>query len=386
MRACASSHAIADRAAYRARVLIGGVLALTLLVGCAVAVSPSRSAANEADAGSITTPPPGSRERRAILDALRAELSHLTGPDLVFVVAVLRVRADWAWVEAEPQSRDGSNRHETVTALLQQQDGRWVVRVLGPCDTEDDPTCAEHDDPARLAARFPTLPPELVPRASDGPEEAGATTDGCRPPRLVRSPADWAEVFATLDWSSPRVSPPWWSAPSDDLRIVGRVVLDSARIPRDPACREGDDCRPRAVLAMPPAALPGVRCTRPLKLEIETFCERLELHDTLVRWRAFRWSLPPWFSGTIPVVQIIPACATPCPPGQVRCARDQTCWPSIEAHCLACLRKPPVVCACRDAPGVRPDGAACTYMISNDQMGSGQCRQGRCVNDDPKWR
>ena len=329
---------------------------------------------------------PARSGRRAILDAVRAELSPLVGPDLVFVVAVLRVRSGWAWVEAEPQSRDGASRYEPVSALLQQQEGRWVVRVLGPCEAEDDPDCAWIDDPARLIERFPTLPPGLVARASDGPEEADATTDGCRPPRLVRSPADWAAVFAPLDWSSPRVAPMWWSAPSEDLRITGRVVLDSAQIPRDPSCREAEGCRAHAVLAMPPADLPGVRCTRPLELEIETVCERLELHETLVRWRAFRWSALPWFSGTIPMVQLIPACATPCRPGEVRCERDQTCWPSIEAHCLACLREPPVVCACRDAAGDRPDGAACTYMIGNDRMGSGQCLRGQCVNEDPRGR
>jgi hypothetical protein len=321
---------------------------------------------------------------------LRAELTHLTGPDLIFVVPVLRVHAGWAWVEAAPQSRDGSSRYEEVTALLRHQDGRWVVQVLGPCDEEEDPACAEATEPARLVARFPTLPVGLVPRDDEprvtgGAERSHATTlDGCRPPRVVRSSADWADVFATLDWSSPRVSPPWWSAPSDDLRIMGRVVLDSDRIPRDPACREDADCRPRVVLAMPPADLPGVRCLRTLELDTQTFCERLELRDTLVRWRAFHWSQPPWTSWRIPMVQLISACATPCPPGQVRCAMDQTCWRTPEEHCLACLRESPAVCACRDAHGDRTDGVACSFMIGSDRMVSGRCQQGRCVSDDAR--
>jgi hypothetical protein len=110
-------------------------------------------------------PPPGSRERRGILDALRAELTQLTGPDLVFVVADLRVRAGWAWIDATPQSRDGANRYEDVTALLRKQDGRWVVQVLGPCGETEDPEadCDDPTDPERLMERFPSLPPDLVP-------------------------------------------------------------------------------------------------------------------------------------------------------------------------------------------------------------------------------
>ncbi|MBK1646846.1 hypothetical protein CKO25_19865 [Thiocapsa imhoffii] len=143
----------------RARI---GCALILILLGCCMA----SQAATPATSETITTPPPGSRERGAILDAVRAELTHLTGPDLVFVVAALRVGAGWAWVEAAPQSRDGTNRYEDVTALLQRRDGRWAVQVLGPCDAEDDPAaCAADSDPVRLLERFPTLPPDLVPRA-----------------------------------------------------------------------------------------------------------------------------------------------------------------------------------------------------------------------------
>ncbi|RKT37928.1 hypothetical protein [Thiocapsa rosea] len=142
----------------RARI---GYALILILLGCCMA----SQAATPATSETITNPPPGSRERGAILDALRAELTHLTGPDLVFVVAVLRVGAGWAWVEAAPQSRDGTSRYEDVTALLQRRDGRWAVQVLGPCDAEDDSApCAADSDPERLLERFPTLPPGLVPR------------------------------------------------------------------------------------------------------------------------------------------------------------------------------------------------------------------------------
>lgn len=374
------------------RILLLGCAVLLLPAICGTA-SPAAEPAPAVTAAAVTTPPPGSRERRSILDVLRAELSHLTGPDLVFVVAVLRVREGWAWIEAAPQSRDGARRYEDITALLQRRDGSWAVQVLGPCDEEDDPAaCAADTDRERLLERFPTLPPDLVPRdgtphATDAPEDTRASSaDGCPAPRVVRGSEDWAGVFAALDWTSPRVSPPWRSAPSDDLRIVGRVVLDSARIPRDPTCRVDAGCRPRVVLAMPSADLPGVRCTRTLESDTEVFCDRMELRDTLVRWRAFRWSLPPWSDRSLPMVQFIPACATPCPAGQVRCATDHTCWPTPEAHCIACPGEPHAVCACRDVHGDRPDGAACAFMIGNDRMTNGQCRQGRCVPTETEER
>ncbi|WP_373507130.1 hypothetical protein [Thiocapsa sp.] len=155
--------------------LIGSILALVLpaISAACLAVEPSRGtpAATGERIEAPTPPPPGSRERRAILDALRAELSHLTGPDLVFVVAVLRVRAGWAWIESAPQSSDGANCYEDVTALLRKEDGRWVVQLLGPCgEAQDQETgCDEDTDPERLMKRFPTLPPDLVPGEQDDP-------------------------------------------------------------------------------------------------------------------------------------------------------------------------------------------------------------------------
>jgi hypothetical protein len=102
---------------------------------------------------------------------LRAELTHLTGPDLVFVVAVLRVREGWAWIEAAPQSCDGARRYEDVVALLRKEDGRWVVQLLGPCgEGQDQGSGGDEDtDPERLMKRFPTLPPDLVPGEQDDP-------------------------------------------------------------------------------------------------------------------------------------------------------------------------------------------------------------------------
>lgn len=67
------------------------------------------------------------------------QVTHLTGPDLVFVVEVLRRCADWAWIEARPKSRDVTSHSEDVTALLRKQDGRWVIQSIGSCEDAADP-------------------------------------------------------------------------------------------------------------------------------------------------------------------------------------------------------------------------------------------------------
>jgi len=141
-----------------------GVLVLWLVTNSTLAADQSRHATAQTDtdeqAERSSTPSPGSPERRAILDALRMELGHLAGPDLVFVVGHLKVHTGWAWIHAFPQSHDGRSRYEDVSALLRKQKGRWSVQHL-ESGGED---CAEELDAGHCgapAARFPAAPPEI---------------------------------------------------------------------------------------------------------------------------------------------------------------------------------------------------------------------------------
>ncbi|HOW55048.1 MAG TPA: hypothetical protein PLR60_10385, partial [Syntrophorhabdaceae bacterium] len=68
--------------------------------------------------GQVLTPPPGSAERKLILDALRAEMEKLHHINAVFVVKYLKVQGGWAWIETLPKSADGANQYEDVSALL----------------------------------------------------------------------------------------------------------------------------------------------------------------------------------------------------------------------------------------------------------------------------
>jgi hypothetical protein len=117
-------------------------------------------------AAAVYAPAKGSADRKAILDVLRAQAKSMSGLKVVFVVTHLKVGAGWAWVEAEPQSADGSQHYETMAGLLHRDRGRWRF-VEGPPEwpvCEEDPDCA---DPARyfraLARKHPGLPEGLFP-------------------------------------------------------------------------------------------------------------------------------------------------------------------------------------------------------------------------------
>ncbi len=112
------------------------------------------------------TPPPGSAERKAILDALRGMLRRLEINDVVFVVRLLRVSKGWAWVEAQPRSPDGKERFEEVNCLLQRHEERWKVLECRPCcgECEEDPDCPDDTRYFRkLRSSHPQAPPEIFP-------------------------------------------------------------------------------------------------------------------------------------------------------------------------------------------------------------------------------
>jgi hypothetical protein len=109
------------------------------------------------------TPHPGSPLRKAILDALRQEVKRIHGLDVVFLVEHLKVRNSWAWIHTLPQSPDGSNRYEDVSALLKRQDGAWKVAEI-PCGEIENPDCLNGPEYfSGLKRRFPTVPTEIFP-------------------------------------------------------------------------------------------------------------------------------------------------------------------------------------------------------------------------------
>ena len=102
------------------------------------------------------TPPPGSAERKAILDAYRAEWTKPDSiKDVIFVVTHLKVHDGWAWVEVNPKSSDGSQQFESEQGLLHKEGAGWKVlqRKSG--------TTARYFK--NLKAKYPAVPTDIFP-------------------------------------------------------------------------------------------------------------------------------------------------------------------------------------------------------------------------------
>lgn len=84
---------------------------------------------------------PAQSERKAVLDALRSRAEERLGPDVKFVVALIRVEDDWAFVIADPRRKGGkiidgyrifgddfdNMDGLRVDAILHKRNGRWTV-------------------------------------------------------------------------------------------------------------------------------------------------------------------------------------------------------------------------------------------------------------------
>src|SRR5512134_696162 len=79
-----------------------------------------------------TTPPEGSAEREAIFAAMREGREI---QDQVFVPRDFKVQNGWAWITADPQSKDGAQHYETESWLLRKTGDAWKVAAQ-PCAEE----------------------------------------------------------------------------------------------------------------------------------------------------------------------------------------------------------------------------------------------------------
>lgn len=95
--------------------------------------------------GGWHAPQPGTPERAQIMDTLRTKLAQLDAShrDMVFVVRELCVSSTKGWVTVDPQSADGSNHYEPVSAALKRHKKRWTVDIA----------CAEESCPAGTSAQ-----------------------------------------------------------------------------------------------------------------------------------------------------------------------------------------------------------------------------------------
>jgi hypothetical protein len=117
-----------------------------------------------APADAAHTPPKGSPERQAIMDALRGEQK------VVFQVHFLKVHRGWAWADVTPLDARGKPAAEGGPQLLHLEGGVWKVMDLSKVpDDPDDPLGAEDASPAfvkNVQKTFPGVPADIFPKPS----------------------------------------------------------------------------------------------------------------------------------------------------------------------------------------------------------------------------
>jgi hypothetical protein len=110
----------------------------------------------------VHTPPQGSAERQAILDALRGD------QQVVFKVLVLKVHNGWAWIDVTPLDKQGNAVAEGGPNLLHLEAGKWKVLDLSKVpDDPDDPLGPEDASPRyikNLRRTFPGVPADIFPK------------------------------------------------------------------------------------------------------------------------------------------------------------------------------------------------------------------------------
>ncbi len=139
------------------------LLAFFLMVAGIAVTAPLQVYAAQGISQNLHTPPSGSAERKAILDAMRMKIKELHDLDVVFAVRTIHVSGGWAWVHALPRSKDGRFSCEDFYALLRKAKGEWRIAEI-PCTEPDNPDCIESSGYfRRLVRRFPGVPVCLFP-------------------------------------------------------------------------------------------------------------------------------------------------------------------------------------------------------------------------------
>jgi hypothetical protein len=106
------------------------------------------------------TPPDGSAEKNAILQAVQHALARQGRKNVVLVVPYLKVQNGWAWIQVNPQSVDGRQHYESQSGLLQQTVNKWTLLEWMP--SEEGTNYAQYFQ--KLKAKYPSAPPDIFPR------------------------------------------------------------------------------------------------------------------------------------------------------------------------------------------------------------------------------
>jgi uncharacterized protein YceK len=106
------------------------------------------------------TPPEGSAERNAIIQATQHALARQRRKNLVLVVPYMKVHNGWAWIQVNPQSADGKQRYESQSGLLQQTTKGWTLLEWMPAEEGTDYKKYFNN----LKAKYPAAPADIFPQ------------------------------------------------------------------------------------------------------------------------------------------------------------------------------------------------------------------------------
>jgi uncharacterized protein YceK len=107
------------------------------------------------------TPPEGSAERNAILQAVHHALARQGRKNLVLIVPYLKVHNGWAWIQVNPQSADGTQHYESQSGLLQEKTtNKWTLLEWTPAEEGTDYKKYFKN----LKAKYPSAPPDIFPQ------------------------------------------------------------------------------------------------------------------------------------------------------------------------------------------------------------------------------
>jgi len=207
---------------------------------------------------------------------------------------------------------------------------------------------------------------------------ADAAIASCSPPTGV---ADEGTLRALLDGA------PWsWLGPytsarlevTGDVSFTAAVVLDAAELAVPQGCAGQLDCRQRVGFTLD-QNLVGVTCEALDQESWLSLCGKVAFDaGTTVRFRATLQDTHPSEWNFVPMIEVLPSCEADCAEGELRCQADNTCWSGFETYCRLCLEEDKTVCPCQTVDGAKPDGEACSFMVSGDVICGGECNTGVC--------
>jgi len=103
---------------------------------------------NFALANKLHTPKRGTVERKVILNGLRYWVKNNHNILVRFVVKKLRVHNGWAYIVANPESKNKKEHYEAIAALLKKGKACWVVVAVlsNECASSEDPNACDKEE------------------------------------------------------------------------------------------------------------------------------------------------------------------------------------------------------------------------------------------------